>query len=300
MIISHKHKFIFLKTIKTAGTSIQVALREHCGKEDIITGKDIEKNINKIPKVTGTTSFLHHEHVYLHFVKKWLGPEIWNNYFKFAFIRNPFDLAISKYYWDYKKRPGKFINLKEHVRSLAQIHKINSQTVNHFKNFREYIKDGQLYGSLGVTNKQKIHQTTNINQQTLAKVVEVVGEDGVYINYEHTFYPWLCDPFHYKKSFIGSIEMNLAQINPDINPYDKGIEVDFVGRYEQLDEDIDYIGKMLGLKLKLPKLNTNTRDKTKKIHEYYDEETMFYIEDYFKYDLDKFWKPEGYYEKNKL
>ena len=39
MIISHKHKFIFFKTRKTAGSSIQVALGEHCGDNDIITGQ---------------------------------------------------------------------------------------------------------------------------------------------------------------------------------------------------------------------------------------------------------------------
>ena len=39
MIVSHKHKFIFFKTRKTAGSSIQVALANHCGPDDIITGQ---------------------------------------------------------------------------------------------------------------------------------------------------------------------------------------------------------------------------------------------------------------------
>ena len=37
MIISHEHKFIFLKTKKTAGTSIELALSQLCGPGDIIT-----------------------------------------------------------------------------------------------------------------------------------------------------------------------------------------------------------------------------------------------------------------------
>ena len=37
MIVSHKHKFIFLKTKKTAGTSIELALTKLCGDDDIIT-----------------------------------------------------------------------------------------------------------------------------------------------------------------------------------------------------------------------------------------------------------------------
>ena len=37
MIISHKFKFIFLKTNKTAGASIEIALSKFCGEKDIIT-----------------------------------------------------------------------------------------------------------------------------------------------------------------------------------------------------------------------------------------------------------------------
>jgi len=37
MIISHKHKLIFIKPIKVAGTSFELALRNYCGPEDIIT-----------------------------------------------------------------------------------------------------------------------------------------------------------------------------------------------------------------------------------------------------------------------
>jgi hypothetical protein len=36
MIVSHKHKFIFLKTKKTAGTSIELALSPFCGDSDIL------------------------------------------------------------------------------------------------------------------------------------------------------------------------------------------------------------------------------------------------------------------------
>lgn len=36
MIISHEHKFIFVKTRKRAGTSIEIALSKFCGPDDVI------------------------------------------------------------------------------------------------------------------------------------------------------------------------------------------------------------------------------------------------------------------------
>ena len=36
MIISHTHKFIFIKSLKTAGTSIETALSNHCSGNDVV------------------------------------------------------------------------------------------------------------------------------------------------------------------------------------------------------------------------------------------------------------------------
>jgi hypothetical protein len=46
LIISHEYRYIFIKTAKTAGTSIEMALSRYCGPDDIITPlwkKDEEK-----------------------------------------------------------------------------------------------------------------------------------------------------------------------------------------------------------------------------------------------------------------
>ena len=94
MIISHKHRFIFVEDKRVAGTSIEVALERICGEDDIITP------IN--PKVDGHTPRNHEgfrNHMSAASIKSKVPREVWDTYFKFAFERNPWDKAVSKHWW---------------------------------------------------------------------------------------------------------------------------------------------------------------------------------------------------------
>ena len=51
MIVSHKHKFIFIKTNKTAGTSVEIALSNSAVDEDIITRISPDRRIHS--KIAG-------------------------------------------------------------------------------------------------------------------------------------------------------------------------------------------------------------------------------------------------------
>ncbi len=130
MIISHKHKFIFLRVIKTASTSMAIALSKYCGSNDVISRlppKDeaLRKKMgyrgaqnNKFAPIWDYTlkSIAWHAlnrcvkhklntHALAREVKKEVGTDVWNNYYKFCFVRNPWDMIISDYYWVYQKEP---------------------------------------------------------------------------------------------------------------------------------------------------------------------------------------------------
>lgn len=128
MIISHSKKFAFLKTRKTAGSSIQVALSTECDPlQDIITGSNIKEGVLDESYSAGWNMdkfFTNHPHPQIEQVKHYLSNK-WSDYFKFAFVRNPFDIAVSRYHWDVKGKGNKSTS-KEGFNEWVKIYKSTS------------------------------------------------------------------------------------------------------------------------------------------------------------------------------
>ncbi len=121
MIISHKHKFIFIKAQKTAGTSLEIALSKYCGPQDIITpisGGDLARKElgypsaqnyhippskfslwERIKILLGRKPKMFYNHISAAEIKRYVDADVWEGYYKFCFERNPWDKAVSFYYW---------------------------------------------------------------------------------------------------------------------------------------------------------------------------------------------------------
>jgi hypothetical protein len=91
MIISHRHRFIFAAVPKTGTHSVRQALREQLGDQDIEqVGLFVDK---RFP--WQDLAAIRHGHLSLQQVRPYLGEEAFSGYFKFAFVRNPFDRFVS-------------------------------------------------------------------------------------------------------------------------------------------------------------------------------------------------------------
>jgi hypothetical protein len=91
VIVSHRHRFIFAAVPKTGTHSVRQALREQLGDEDV---EQVRLFVEKrFP--WADLAAIQHGHLSLQQVRPYLGEDAFDAYFKFAFVRNPFDRFVS-------------------------------------------------------------------------------------------------------------------------------------------------------------------------------------------------------------
>jgi hypothetical protein len=121
MIISHKYRFIFVKTRKTAGTSVEAYLSQHCGDGDVLTpvhpplpghmARNHRGRWNVLREVAGAGDqseallALRHwlkgqrywNHTPARMIRTRCPALIWERYLKFTIDRDPFEKVMSQF-----------------------------------------------------------------------------------------------------------------------------------------------------------------------------------------------------------
>lgn len=241
MILSHRYKFIMFSNGRTGSKGMEYVLKKFDDNAkhpflwkiaQLIRGylpvpnKMFPSTLHKISSILAYIAYLPFqtkiefprttyahvpEHVFPIFVKSVLDKKIWNEYFKFVFVRNPWDLVISRY----------FVNNRKKAKTMKKF------TREHFLEFWEQMK----------------------------KYNAIKGE-------EH--------PFQYQ--FV-------------IGPKGERL-VDFVGRFESLQEDFNIICDKIGI----PRKNVPQLGKIKRnaYRDYYTEESRQLVAERFHKDIELF------------
>ena len=107
MLVSHRKRFIYTKTVKTAGTSVESYFEPYCmpegewefsnAREEYVSPTGIigyrgdDKDARKSAKWWN--------HMSAAAIRNQLGASVFDGYFKFCVIRNPFDKVVSAFHF---------------------------------------------------------------------------------------------------------------------------------------------------------------------------------------------------------
>lgn len=110
MIVNHKYKYIFVKTTKTAGTSMEIALSRSCDSDDIVTpfgapdDNTYRESLNGYQNPCNYEQYDLEEHSRASVIAQSIPRRWWDTYTKIAILRDPVDYTISRYYWDNRSK----------------------------------------------------------------------------------------------------------------------------------------------------------------------------------------------------
>ncbi len=215
MIVSHKFKFIFIKTRKTAGTTIMFNLAKYLGENDIISKSESYPSQNfiyqtKFSKILNNLNLKNlskkfnkiiEPHTHAQQIKKIIGSKIFNNYFKFCVEREPVDKTISYY----------FMRKNAYDSSLSR----KKMTWAQFINKKRFPDDTNFYTENKKLIVDKIIKYENLNEE-LSSILNNLGINNFKIEKSLNNFTRENDPFvteEHKKIIYNKFKPSLRYTN---------------------------------------------------------------------------------------
>ena len=210
MLLSHKYNFLFVHIAKTGGTSVRAALQNLRWRDPYYLPQFIASKMSGLVGHKVGIKMPRHSKVIC--AKEMLPHDYFQQLYKFAFVRNPWDLQVSSFHHIRRERP---------------------QLMQGITDFETFLK-----WKLNPERPYQYHIDTSIEQQS-DYLIDLQGK----------------------------------------------VIVDFIGHYENLQDDFDTACKQIGIKqIALPhKRKASDRSEYKK---YYNDETAELVAQHFKRDIE--------------
>jgi hypothetical protein len=113
MLLSIKYNFLFVHIAKTGGTSVRAALASLRWRDPFFYAQFIASRLSHFTGHRIASKLPRHAKIIA--AKEMLPRELFENLFKFAFVRNPWDLQVSSWHHLRRERP----NLVEQIPDFA-------------------------------------------------------------------------------------------------------------------------------------------------------------------------------------
>lgn len=211
MLLSIKYNFLFVHIAKTGGTSVRSALQSLRWRDPWYYPQFLCSRLSHLSGHRIGSKFPRHSRIVA--AREMLPETYFNDLFKFAIVRNPWDLQVSSYHHIRRERP---------------------HLMSHIETFEEFI-----HWKLDPQRPYQFHVDTSIQSQ-LDYLIDLHGK----------------------------------------------ILVDFIGHYENLNEDFSEITRHIGVDhLSLPHKRKAT-DRKKDYRSYYTDSLAERVGDYFRRDIE--------------
>jgi hypothetical protein len=216
MIISHKNKFIFIHVPKTGGTSIVRALYPYLDmSQDVVMGGHPDHEDKK--DVQRIKSGEIHKHSTSQEIKNFVGEEMWDDYFIFSFVRNPYDRIVSTYeWWKQTKWPGDQRKKKEISDMSFKEYTMSDYMGHAMLDYLSYVK------------RKKYHSD-------YARVMDIdfLGR----LEDPWASFAYICGVLNLPKLELGNYNKSLKKVNPYESYYDEESVSNVENKFR---EDIKY------------------------------------------------------------
>jgi len=105
MLISYSHNFLFVHIAKTGGTSVRTALRPYRWAARYTVPLLFCSLFSQMTRPRHKLGIKFPRHAKAIAAKEMLPEEVYRQFFKFVFVRNPWDLQVSSYHHIHREKP---------------------------------------------------------------------------------------------------------------------------------------------------------------------------------------------------